>query len=74
MYNLIEYGSNYSETIRSLWFYSKDEATNFYADIANDNSFKSFKYKVKLLGNTEADGNDGILKKCNLCCTMKILK
>ena len=29
MYNLIEYSSNYSETTGSLWFYSKDEATNF---------------------------------------------
>ena len=39
--NLIEYDSNYSETTGSLWFYSKDEATNFNADIANNN-FKSF--------------------------------
>ena len=45
MYNLIEYSSNYSETTGSLWFYSKDEATNFNADIANNN-FKSFEYKV----------------------------
>ena len=55
MYNLMEYSSNYSETTGSLWFYSKDEATNFNADIANDNNFRSFKYKTKLLGNTEAD-------------------
>ena len=40
MYNLIEYGSNDSETTRSLWFYSKDEATKFKADIANDNDSK----------------------------------
>ena len=41
MYNLIEYSyiSNYSETIGSLWFYSKDEATNFNAYITNDNNF-----------------------------------
>ena len=51
MYNLIEYSSNYSET-GSLWFYFKDEATNFNADIANDNKFKSFKYKATVLGNT----------------------
>ena len=56
MYNLIEYNSNYSETTGSLWFYSKVEATNFNADITNNNSFKSFDYKVKLLVNTEADG------------------
>ena len=54
MYNLIEYSSNYSETTGSLWFYSKDEATNFNADIVNDDKFKSFKYKAKLLGNTAA--------------------
>ena len=29
MYNILAYGSNYSETTRSLWFYSRDEATNF---------------------------------------------
>ena len=39
MYSLIEYSSNYSETTGSLWFYSKDEATNFNANIANTNNF-----------------------------------
>ena len=38
MYNLIEYSSNCSETTGSLWLNSKDEATNFDADIANDNN------------------------------------
>ena len=54
VYNLIEYSSNYFETTGSLLFYSKYEATNFDADIANNNNFKSFKYKSKLLGNTKA--------------------
>ena len=54
MYNLIEYRSNYSEKTGSLWFYSKDEATNFNADIANDNNFKSFMYKAKSLETTVA--------------------
>ena len=71
MYNLIEYSSNYSETT-SLWVYSKDEAINFNADIANTNNFQSFKYKAKLLGNPEADHANGILKRCNNCCTIKI--
>ena len=35
MYNLVEYSSDYSETTERLWFYSKDEATSFTADIAN---------------------------------------
>ena len=51
MYNLIEYSSNYSETTGSLWFYSKDEVTNYNADIANNSEFKSFEYKAKLLEN-----------------------
>ena len=43
LYNVLEYSSNYSERIGSLWFYSKEEATGFNADIANENNFKSFK-------------------------------
>ena len=54
MYSLIEYSLNYSETTGNLWFSSKDEATNLNADITNDNNFKSFRYKTKLLGNTIA--------------------
>ena len=42
IYNLIEYSSNYSDTTRSLWFYSKDKAANFEANIANRDNFKSF--------------------------------
>ena len=53
MYNLIEYSSVY-KTAWSLWFYSKDKETNVDADIANTDDFKSFKYKVKLLGNAGA--------------------
>ena len=51
---MIEYSSNYSETLGTLWFYSKDETTNFNNNIENTHSFKSFKYKAKLLGNTVA--------------------
>ena len=46
--NLIECSSNYSEPTGSLWFYFKDKATNFDADVAANDDFKSFKYKVKL--------------------------
>ena len=77
MYNLIEYSWNYSVTTGSLWFYSKDKATNFNADIVNDNYFKSFEYKAKLLGNTAAQADNavnGILKKWNNYCAIKILK
>ena len=67
MYNLIDYSSNHSERTGSLWFYSKDQVTSFNADIANTDDFNSFKHKAKLLGNTEADGANGILKKRNNC-------
>ena len=33
----------------AFWFYSKDEATSFNADISDENDFKSFEYKAKLL-------------------------
>ena len=35
---------------------------------------KSFKYEAKLLGNTEADGNNGILKNTAVYCASKIFK
>ena len=51
MYNLIEYSDNYSKTSGSLWRYYKDEL--------NDNLTDSelFKSKIKITGNTLADGN-----------------
>ena len=73
MYNLIEYCSNYSETTGSLWFYSKHEATYFNADFVNNNDFKSFKYKAKLLGNTVIDGANGILKNATIAIPLKYL-
>ena len=68
MYNLIEHSSNYPETTGSLWFYSKDEVTNFDADISNTNNFQSFRHKAKLLGNivaqdapTQANGKNATI-------------
>ena len=76
MYNLIEYSSNYSETTGSLWFYSKDETTDFNTDIANDNNFKSFKYKVKLLEIklTLKLMDKWNSKKCNNCCAIRTFR
>ena len=51
IYNLTEYSSNYFDATGSLWFYSKDEAPNFNANITDNNNSKSFKYKAKLLEN-----------------------
>ena len=47
LYNVLEYSSNYSETTRNLWLYSKDKATNFNNNITNTNNFKFFKCKAK---------------------------
>ena len=74
IYNLIECSSNYSETTGSLWFYSKDEATNFNADIANNiNNFKSFEYKAKLSENIEANGANEILSNATIAVPLKYL-
>ena len=71
MYNLIEYSWNYSETTGSLWFYSKDEATNFNVDIANTNNLKPFKCKTNVLAKTEANGDDEILKNAKIAVPLK---
>ena len=73
MYDPFEYSSNYSETTRSLWFYSRDEATNFNADIAYNNHFESVQYKAKLLGNTVTDGGNGILRNAAVVVLLKYL-
>ena len=71
MYNLLDINSNYSDTRVILWFYSNDESNNFNADIScnNNNNFKSFHYKTKLLKNTIADCK--ISEKCNNFRTIK---
>ena len=51
MYNLIEYSDNYSKTSGSLWQYYKDDPND---NLANS---ESFKFKVKITGNTPNDGN-----------------
>ena len=52
MYNLIEYGDNYSKTSGSLWQYYRDEQNDNLADSA------SFKSKIKITGKTPAAGNE----------------
>ena len=54
MYNLIEYSGNYSDSSGSLCGFKRDEIAN-YADVTNDNNAPSFKYKAKLIANTNAD-------------------
>ena len=51
LYNLIEYTDNYSKTSPILWQYYKHEPNNNLTDS------ESFKCKLKIAGNTPADGN-----------------
>ena len=51
MHNLIEYNDKCSKTSGSLWQYYKDESSDNLADSA------SFKYKVKIAGNSAVNGN-----------------
>ena len=66
MYNLIEYSSTYSETTENLWFYSKDETSDFNNNISNTGNLKSSKYKAKLLQNTVAQDDNAAN-----CCAIK---
>ena len=47
----IEYSNNYFKTLGNLWQY--------YRDVPNDNiaNSKSFKFRMKIIGKTPADGN-----------------
>ena len=55
MYNLIEYGDNYSDTSGSLWDFKGDEIVHN-ANVTNDDNAPLFKYKANLIGNTKTDG------------------
>ena len=71
IYNLIEQFKLFWHDSQLMGFYSKNEATNFNADIVDDDIFKSFKYKTKLLRNTEANG---VPLKCHCLIAKKKIK
>ena len=77
MRNLIEYSWNYSYTIGSLCFFTKDKTTIFGANIADDVNFKSFKHKAKLLGYIAAQRNrnqtSGILENATIAMPLNCL-
>ena len=52
MLNLIEYSDNYGETSGNLWQYYRDEPNK------NLVNYKSFKFKIKIIGRTHAGGNE----------------
>ena len=54
MYNLIEYSDNYSKTSGNLYQFFRNEPNNIMADS------ESFKFKSKLLKNTD---NKGIINE-----------
>ena len=51
IYNLTEYSDNYSKMSGSLWQHYKDDPNDNLTDS------KSFKSKIKVTGNTPANGN-----------------
>ena len=61
----------------SLRFYSRDEATNFNADVGKKFIFKFFVYITKLVGETEAhrapNNNIGVLKNAVIAVPLKCL-
>ena len=61
----------------SLWFYSKDQATDFDVGIGDYPAFKSFAYKTKLVGETKAqaswNNNKGMLKNTAAAIPLKYL-
>ena len=56
-----------------MWFYSKDEATDFNGDIAGDHKFKFSKDKPNILENNRADGANGVPKKARNVVPLKYL-
>ena len=74
---MIEYSSNHSDATGILWLYSKDEATNFNADIGNNIVSTSLEYKTALVGEAEAqpapNNNSGILKNATIVEPVKYL-
>ena len=61
IYNLIEYGDNYSKTSRSLWQCYRDQAALNNVVIANfpDNN-ASLKFKQKITGETGDDSRKDV--------------
>ena len=55
MYNLFEYGNNYSDTSESLWNLKRDEIDNN-ANVTRYSNARLFKIKAILIGNTETNG------------------
>ena len=72
MYNLLEYGKNYSMTSGGLWNYCRDEIDDV-DDNASDG--KSFEYKTKIVGKTaQSTSLDLPLINCEIELDLKCAK
>ena len=64
MYNLIEYSDNYAKTTGSLWQYCKDiparDTNDEITEFRRGNTTDSFKFKVKITGQTGDDGTKDV--------------
>ena len=62
MYNLIEYGDNYSKILGSLWQYYRDESALTNADVLDNypGNSASFKFNQKITGSTGDDGTKAV--------------
>ena len=61
MYNLIKYSDNYSDTSGSLCGFEIDEVVNN-RDLTNNDNAPSFKYRARLITNTEVGGTENGVK------------
>ena len=68
---------NYSDATCSLWFYSKNEATDINIDIGDNVAFKSFMYKTKLVPETDVqlatNKINGIIENLTIAVSLKNL-
>ena len=76
VYNLLEYSSNFSDMAGTLWwFYSKDKANKFNANITENAVFKYFICKIKLVAEAEvhpaSNDNNRILKNLTIAVSLK---
>ena len=78
MYNLIEYRSSYSDVTVNLWFHSKNEGTDFDANIADTPGFTSFHGYSQIIGKYSSSTCSKCCRwyprECSNRCTIKIPK
>ena len=66
--------SSCSDITGSFCLYSKDEKTNFNPDKEGNNNFKQNKYITKILGDTESDQVNGILRNVIIAVPLKYIQ